>query len=185
MRLFTGISLPEATLYKLESLLAPLRPLAQIRWSPSSNLHITTRFIGDWSPEKLPELLAGLAAIESPPFEIQLSGVGWFPNLRSPHVFWMGVRADDSLARLAASTDFVLSKLGHPKEDRPFHPHLTLARTRHEAKLTPLHRALEALPSVEFPPFTVADFHLYQSDGGVYRKLHTFELLATGPRKIY
>ena len=184
MRLFTGISLPETILYNLESFLAPLRPLANIRWSPAANLHITTKFIGDWPSERMPELAAALASLNSPAFELSLGGLGWFPNPQSPHVFWMGVHGGDALHDLAARTETVLAKLGCAKEQRAFSPHLTLARTRREGRLGNLRRVLNSLDSPAFPPFAVADFHLYQSDAGIYRKLRTFDLAAATRLKI-
>ena len=63
MRLFTGIDLPLDIVRNLESLLDRLRPTAPVKWSPAANLHITTRFIGEWPAERLPELEDALAAI--------------------------------------------------------------------------------------------------------------------------
>jgi 2'-5' RNA ligase len=48
MRLFTAIDLPPEVAGRLDALIAKLRPLANIRWSPAANLHITTKFIGQW-----------------------------------------------------------------------------------------------------------------------------------------
>ena len=184
MRLFTAISPPEATLYSLECFLAPLRPLASIRWSPAAHLHITTKFIGECPPERLPEIRAALDSLSSPVFDISLGGLGWFPSSQSPHVFWMGVAGGDALIDLAARTATVLQGLGWPRDERPFSPHLTLARTRRESRLGSLRRALDSIELPTFPPFAVADFYLYQSDAGTYRKLHSFNLAITAPRKI-
>jgi 2'-5' RNA ligase len=56
MRLFVGLDLPPATVGSLEALLNRLRPAARIQWSPPVNLHITTKFIGEWPEEKLDQL---------------------------------------------------------------------------------------------------------------------------------
>ena len=48
MRLFTAIDLPADVRDRLDKLIARLRPLARINWSPPENLHITTKFIGQW-----------------------------------------------------------------------------------------------------------------------------------------
>ena len=60
MRLFTGIDLPEHVHDKLERFLAALRPTAHLIWSPVYNLHITTKFIGEWPEEKLGEVTTAL-----------------------------------------------------------------------------------------------------------------------------
>ena len=56
MRLFIGIDLTLEVIANLEGLLERLKPAAQINWSPPRNLHITTKFIGEWPEERLAEL---------------------------------------------------------------------------------------------------------------------------------
>jgi len=53
MRLFTGLDLPADVVHNLEQLLQRLRPTARIHWSLAANLHITTKFIGEWPEERL------------------------------------------------------------------------------------------------------------------------------------
>jgi 2'-5' RNA ligase len=60
MRLFTGIDLPDEVHAKLEALVRALRPAARIKWISVANLHITTKFIGEWPEERLQELVAAL-----------------------------------------------------------------------------------------------------------------------------
>jgi 2'-5' RNA ligase len=184
MRLFTGIDLPPGIVRNLESLLDRLRPAARVRWSAPSNLHITTRFIGEWPPERLPDLQAALAALPgSAPIPIQVRKLGFFPNPRAPRVFWAGVEASPGLAALALETDRALGTLGLQAEGRPFSPHLTLARivvSKEPVSLQGLRETIAALPSLEFGDFTADRFHLYQSRlspaGSVYTKLAEFPL---------
>src|SRR5579884_2491547 len=51
MRLFTGLDLPAEIVGNLKSLLRRLQPEAPINWSPPENLHVTTKFIGEWPEE--------------------------------------------------------------------------------------------------------------------------------------
>jgi 2'-5' RNA ligase len=53
MRLFTAIDLPAEVLDPLREFLARLRPLAKLHWSPVENLHITTKFIGEWPEARI------------------------------------------------------------------------------------------------------------------------------------
>jgi len=184
MRLFTGIDLPAEVVRNLESLLARLRPAARVRWSPPANLHITTRFIGEWPAERLPALKAALAALPGAgPIPISVRKLGFFPNQHAPRVFWAGVEASPGLAVLAFDTDRALDALGLQAEGRPFSPHLTLARiaaSKEPAPLQKLRETIAALPSLEFGDFTADRFHLYQSRlspaGSVYTKLAEFPL---------
>src|SRR5271157_5866479 len=83
MRLFAGLDLPAATVHRLEDLLDRLRPTARIQWSPPDNLHITTKFIGEWPEERMDELKAALAAVgPRVPVPVHVRRVGFFPN---PH----------------------------------------------------------------------------------------------------
>jgi RNA 2',3'-cyclic 3'-phosphodiesterase len=181
MRLFTGLDLPAEVIRALEALLGRLRPMARIKWSPPANLHVTTRFIGEWPESRLPDLRAALAALPAyPPIPVHVRKLGFFPNPRSPRVFWAGVEASPDLAALAAATDRALDSLGLPPETRPFSPHLTLARIKERVPLEALHQAIAALPSLEFGSFTAASFFLYHSQrgraGSVYTKLAEFPL---------
>lgn len=181
MRLFTGIDLPDGVQRAIRRLLEQLRPKARIKWSPPDNLHITTRFIGEWPEERLEEIKAILAGVPKPgAIPIAIRKVGFFPNPHSPRVFWAGIDAPPALAALAGDTDRALERLGLAPESRPFSPHLTLARIREPVPLQPLREAIAALPSLEFGEFEADRFFLYQSrltpSGSVYTKLSEFPL---------
>ena len=81
MRLFAGIDLPAEVRENLAALLGGLRPCARLNWSPAENLHITTKFIGEWSEDRLDALVAALRSLPPrQPIGIALRGLGWFPN---------------------------------------------------------------------------------------------------------
>jgi 2'-5' RNA ligase len=179
MRLFTAIDLPAEMLLRLERLLSALRPEALIKWSPLDNLHITTKFIGEWPERRLAELdqaLAGLTPREQ--FDIELRDLGWFPNERSPRVLWAGVHAGTALKSLMAETEARLLPLGVPKEEKPANPHLTLARIKNPAPLRNLRRKVDELQPAELGTFAARHFCLYRSDPGsnasIYRSLRAY-----------
>ena len=181
MRLFIGIDLTPEVIANLEDLLQRLKPAAQINWSPPRNLHITTKFIGEWPEERLPELKSALATLPGrQPITIAIEKLGFFPNPHSPRVFWAGVHAGDGLAGLAHDTEQALAPLGVAKEERQYSPHLTLARIKTPGKQPALLQAVARLPSLDFGSFTADRFHLYQSrtapTGSVYTKLAEFPL---------
>lgn len=185
MRLFTAIDLPADTASRLEELQAKLRPAARLRWSRVENLHITTKFIGEWPSDRLDEMVAALGAIPSVgAIEIALRGLGYFPNPHQPRVFWVGVEAGEPLARLAKLTGDATAPLGVPREDRPFHPHLTLARLNPRADppgaVGALRRAVASVVEPDCGAFSAQEWHLYLSEpgGGVsrYTRIETFAL---------
>lgn len=179
MRLFTAIDLPPDVIANLESLIARLKPAARISWSPAANLHLTTKFIGEWPEERLDELTATLRALPPhPAIPIAIEKLGFFPNPHAPRVFWAGVHAGDALAQLARETEDSLAALGIAREQRAYSPHLTLARIKTPGKQPALLEAIAKLPSLDFGRFTADRFFLYHSktapSGSVYTRLAEF-----------
>ncbi len=180
MRLFVGLDLPAEVVGHLEALIERLRPHARIHWSPPANLHITTKFIGEWPSDRLEELKAALGLLPSrDPLSLHIRDVGFFPNARSPRVFWCGIEAQ-GLAALAADTDRATAALGIPSERRAFSPHLTLARIKEPLPLDRLREVIAAQPPLDFGRFDARSFFLYRSQlrptGSVYTKLAEFPL---------
>jgi 2'-5' RNA ligase len=179
MRLFTAIDIPDQVRDRLQRYLTKMKPLARIHWSPVENLHITTKFIGEWPEARLAEISSALAQVAVPRgLQIAIRGTGWFPNEHRPRVLWAGVEAisDDGpavLRELARRTDETVAALGVPVEDRPYSPHLTLARVREHSSLDALKAALAREPA-EFGVFDVAGFSLYLSAAGKYTRLERF-----------
>jgi 2'-5' RNA ligase len=124
------------------------------------------------------QIKAALSGMKAAPFEVKFAGVGFFPNPNAARVFWAGVDGGDNLPRLASSIDAAMEKLGLARETKPYHPHLTLARTssRPLRELKPL--LAEAPP--QFGTMTAREFFLYQSQpqrgGSKYTKLERFGL---------
>jgi len=180
MRLFTGLDLPGDVVANLEELLRRLKPAAGIQWSPPANLHITTKFIGEWPEGRLDELKATLAGLPGRGvIAVRIRSLGFFPNARAPRIFWCGIEGA-GLAELAGAIDAATARLGIAPEKRSFSPHLTLARIKDRVDLQPLHEAIATLPATEFGGFAAGSFFLYQSTlrptGSVYTKLAEFPL---------
>ncbi len=178
MRLFTALDLPTEILLRLERLLSALRPEALINWSPLDNLHITTKFIGQWADSRLDDLDAALSSlVPRQPFDVELKTLGWFPQARSPRTFWIGVHGE-ALHQLARDTEQKLEPLGIAKESREFSPHLTLARIKTPVPLRRLHEKVDAMQPASLGHFSAAQFALYRSDPGsnasIYRKLRNY-----------
>ncbi|MBV8845028.1 MAG: RNA 2',3'-cyclic phosphodiesterase [Bryobacterales bacterium] len=181
MRLFTAIDIPADIRARLRALMDRLRPAAKLSWSPVDNMHVTTKFIGEWPEQKVPELKDALSLVPKPgTFEIAVRGLGWFPNAKNPRVFWAGIEVAEPLRKLAYDTESTLAAMGVPVEDRDFHPHLTLARRRDPVPLDKLRGILDALSpdSSEFGAFTATSFFLYLSANGRYTKLEEVPLAA-------
>lgn len=164
MRLFTGLSLAPKAHQQAGNILTELRPSASLRWSPPANLHITTAFIGSWEENRLDGLRTALAGVPNPePIPVSITGFGYFPNPHHPTHLFLAVRNVPALAALAANTEAALAGLGHPRENRPYHPHVTLARIAGE-NITQLRFQIASMQNI-FPleVFEATAFHLYES----------------------
>ena len=103
------------------------------------------RFIGAVTPAQvaLVKVATREAVNEVTPFTIALRQLGAFPSLHRPQILWVGV--EDGAAELQALAAKLETQLAHhrfPPEERPFRPHLTLARIRDERQWGDVVRAL-------------------------------------------
>ncbi len=189
MRLFTAVDLPDSVMEPLAALIARLRPQAgpvheknqkKLSWTRAGNLHVTTKFIGEWPEKRLEEMKRALGSVGSPgAIAITIRGIGWFPNARNPRVLWAGVQGGAALQSLAHATEAAVHSIGVPQEDREYAPHLTLARIRERVErgsLDALQAAAAELESTEFGGFRATSFYLYLSAAGKYTKLAEFGL---------
>jgi RNA 2',3'-cyclic 3'-phosphodiesterase len=179
MRLFIALDIPAEIRAGLTSYMERARARApEARWARVEGLHVTLKFIGHVDDVAVEKIKAALKPIKAKPFEVKFSGVGFFPNPNAARVFWAGVEGGNQLPHLASSIDAALEKLGFPRETKPYHPHLTLARTTSR----PL-RELKPLlddPAPQFGTMTAREFFLYlsqpQKGGSKYTKLERFRL---------
>jgi RNA 2',3'-cyclic 3'-phosphodiesterase len=196
MRLFVALDIPDEIRLRIAEFSRNCQAAAPAaRWMKPESLHVTLKFIGEFSPARLPELQDTLRAVRGPALEIRFSGCGFFPDAKSPRVFWVGVRYGPELTRLARTVDEATCMLGVAPEVRPFTPHLTLARTgsgapqrrpgdRANLAFAALQKRLSQEPVPDFGTMTASEFFLYESrlhpGGAEYRKLEKFELAAPG-----
>jgi 2'-5' RNA ligase len=162
MRLFIGIPLAEAAIEALDRVSQSLRSAGDsLRWSSPESWHITLQFLGDSSAEKYACLVSRLARISYPPVLVRLAGLGSFDRAG---VFFAAVDVSVELRELQNRVTGGTRECGFVAEDRPFHPHVTLARAKGENRTQSL-RQLKArgLPKAETLPFTASEFVLYEA----------------------
>jgi 2'-5' RNA ligase len=179
MRIFIALDIPNDVRAGLTSYMERARALApDARWARVEGLHVTLKFVGHVDNVMLEQIKAALRSIRATPFEVKFAEVGFFPNPNAGRVFWAGVDGGDHLPRLASTIDAALERLEFARETKPYHPHLTLARTS-SRPLREL-RPLLADPPPQFGTMTAREFFLYQSQpqkgGSKYTKLERFVL---------
>ncbi len=180
IRLFVAVSVPFEQRETIARAIDPLKEnLRGARWIDPENQHVTLKFLG-WVPETsrdaISSICTGVAAAH-PRTEIALTDIGAFPNERRPRVLWVGI--DDPshvLEGLARDLDESFEGLGIAREDRPYTPHLTLARFKLPVKG---HGELPQL-GLDLPAFVVDRIELFRSilspKGARYESIEEFAL---------
>src|SRR5689334_6367075 len=159
MRIFIALDIPDDIRAHMMEYLERARSLApESRWARPEGLHITLKFVGEVNDARVREMTTALATVKAAPFEIRFQDVGFFPNPKSPRVFWIGVQGEQALPRLAESVDAALAKLGLPREDKAYRPHLTLARAGSSGSLKQLLPLLNPERPPQFGTMTAQEF---------------------------
>jgi 2'-5' RNA ligase len=188
VRLFVALDIPEPVRAAIGALVERLRPVCRAaQWARINNAHITLKFIGEASQEKLEEIKTALAHIHiAAPIDLIFRGAGFFPAERRPRVLWAGIEAGAELTGLVEAVETTLEPLGIAREQRAFLPHLTLARFESPRGLRGLQEAIAAAGPLEFGHTMAIEFHLYQSvlkqGGAEYTRLATYRFAEGGPQ---
>ena len=167
MRAFIGIGLPGACRAAIARALSPFQAeRGRVAWVREENLHVTLKFLGEIRPEQVDGIAALLLAggADVPPFDCDVAGAGAFPSLRAPRVLWVGIREPlELVGKLQQNIETALSRSGFPREDRPFHPHVTAGRVKGSLPPGWGDRFAGALSGVRFGSARVESFQLYES----------------------
>lgn len=181
LRTFLAIDLPSSLQAAIEQNIRTVkRELPGLSWSKPGNLHVNLKFFGDTTESQVDLIRRAVepAISHVSPFVVELKGFGVFPDNRAPRVLWVGLGgALDSLVALAGSIGRAVVPLGFPQEDRPFRPHLTVARVKKDHRA--VGRVLDTLGAFTAPfpcgPLSVERVTLFKSElrpsGAVYTKL--------------
>lgn len=146
------------------------------KWVDPGVLHITHQFLGEVDSPKLAAVEKALDSLAgSGCFEVELRGLGAFPNPRRPRVLWIGARSE-KLIELMRRVRLLMGGLGFTENRKP-EGHVTLARLREPSDLSGLCR--KYLGHL-FSTFTADKLLLKESilmpDGPVYRTRHEVNL---------
>lgn len=179
-RLFIAVSIPEAARGEMytesaKSIGKAFRDTS-VRLIPENSLHLTLKFLGE-VPERrtlsIAEAVAEAARSLSGPVILRTQQI----QLITPYVIALGI--DDltgGLSTLQSRIENSLEQLGFPREERPFRPHITIARSRGRKRIS-LRGALQPIRQFEF---AVASLSLMRSElhaaGAVYTSLYEFQL---------
>jgi RNA 2',3'-cyclic 3'-phosphodiesterase len=166
IRSFVSIDLDDPqVLPRVLSVLSYLKSLGgDLKPVEPESIHLTLKFLGNVSAARLGEVKSSLQQIIFPTFKVEIKGAGAFPNLNHMNVIWVGVDEGWSqVEQIFEQSEKLLSAIGFRKEDRPFSPHITIARLRSSRKKDEIANFLRHLSEESFGVITVDKIRLKQS----------------------
>lgn len=184
LRLFAAFDTPPPVKELAVKAIERLRSAeADVSWERAGKFHCTLKFLGSVEPARVEALSISLRASAGryPPFTVRYTGFGSFPSRRAPRILWMGIHDDEGiLPDVQLGLETALEVLGFPREERVFHPHLTLGRVRSPRKTLKLIEILESL-TLSSGIYPVREVKLMKSEPGPtgpqYTEMETFPLL--------
>lgn len=124
---------------------------ADLKLVEPKNIHITMRFLGDISANRVDQIYEALARVDFTSFDVEIRGLGAFPNLRYARVVWAGIRkGSEELRRVFNQFEPSLRELGFKPDSKGFSAHLTLARVKSGRNKAELARCVTNLVDCEF-----------------------------------
>jgi len=166
MRAFVAVDLDPELKQALQDLILKLKKTgADVRWVGAAGMHLTLKFLGEIEPDRVPvvETVMREAAAAQPRFRLVLHGTGTFPGGGKPRVLWAGFEEAPPLLALQRAIEDGLERQGFPREERDFHPHLTLGRVKSPARVQAAALELEKFRETVFGEMTARKITLFES----------------------
>ena len=166
MRLFVALLPPPSVRAEVARAVArlPSTLRADLKRISPERYHLTLAFLGDVPEEHTGPLVHSLSAVafDAPPLRLQVAGSGHFDE----RVLWLGLQGDvQPMNALAASVTEAVTASGLALQQKPHHPHLTVARPRGSGSVV---EAAEAMTSYDGPSWVARDLFLMRSRLGVH-----------------
>jgi 2'-5' RNA ligase len=162
MRIFVGIPLTAAVIDELSTTSVRLQCDGPgLRWSPPELWHISLQFLGNAGQKQLECMVARLHEIHLLSVPIWLAGLGFFDRAG---IVIASIRLTPELLLLQERVTAATKLCGFVSEARPYHPHITLARSKgkgHRKALCELKTKMRPQPNCT--RFVAEEFLLYES----------------------
>ncbi|MGA2684617.1 MAG: RNA 2',3'-cyclic phosphodiesterase [Verrucomicrobiota bacterium] len=187
-RLFVAISVPDAVRNEIVCVQRELQRFTSrdtVRWTKPEQFHLTLRFLGDVSSDRLAALQESLRVVCSgaPPLHLRAQGIGFFPDARSPRVVWVGINDDGNrLAGLQKKIEVAVQSFVAKPGGEHFAGHVTLGRFKlfNNFEIKALTNTVEAMKNRTLGKWTATEVEVVRSElsriGTVYRVLTTLFL---------
>lgn len=183
MRTFFAIKVkPQAELLEIIEILKKELKHEPVKWVDEQGLHLTIKFLGERSEEQILEITNRIKTylFASHTFTLTLEGLGIFKSNRFPRVLFVNINSNAYLNQLVSDIEDELAAIGIEKENRPFNPHLTIARIKYLKDLKKFYSLIEDQKDKVHQTVTVNEIIYYNSvlkpAGPIYQELAVFPL---------
>jgi len=152
---------------------------ADLKLVAPQNIHITVRFLGNITSTIVEKIFEEMKKIQFTPFNVQIKGIGAFPNSNYPRVVWAGIsEGTEQLKNVFSQLESSLRGLGFTPDVKGFSPHLTIARIRSGRNKEQLAQYISGNANYEFGIIHAKYLRLKKSDltpsGPIYSTLKEF-----------
>jgi 2'-5' RNA ligase len=182
---FVALELPKPVQAAFTGEIARLeQAIPGVQWMDPRRMHVTLRFLGWTTRERLNAIEPHLAAAARacPPLDATISRLGTSPPSGHARVLWAGIDLPRSGTTLQAACEGAAVECGFPPERRAFRPHVTLGRWKEAARRP-------ALPDLDLGAMSLERLVLYRTEPskgeaalpGVRRPVSVYSQLAVFP----
>jgi 2'-5' RNA ligase len=138
---------------------------ADLKLVAPENIHVTVRFLGNIQPTMVEKIFEEMKKVQFVPFNVQINGLGAFPDLRYSRVVWAGITdGADQLKNVFSQLEPRLRGLGFTPDHKGFSPHLTIARVRSGRNKAQLAEFITENASYDFGAINAKCLRLKKSD---------------------
>jgi 2'-5' RNA ligase len=186
IRTFIAIPLSQDLIENLKKIITTFQTLSKgIKWMNPNSIHLTLKFLGNLEMGARERVICSMDDLFNNRygrFNLMASGLGAFPNIRRPRVFWVGIKGKDveKLLLLQQDIEDKLAQAGFQKEERRFSPHLTLGRVKYADNMQQLIDKTLAYDFLD-TEFPVENVQIMRSDlkpsGAVYSVQKSYALV--------
>ena len=130
---------------------------AIIKMVELENIHITIKFLGEINDnllDKIKDIIKN-AINGVRRFNIELEGVGVFPNKNYIKIIWIGIKNVDYLERIAKRIEYGLNDIGFEFKTQKFSPHITIGRVKSAKNKDKLLEIIKKYENTRFSEFLI------------------------------
>jgi RNA 2',3'-cyclic 3'-phosphodiesterase len=176
MKLFIAIDLPLDLKNELFNVQKKVKE-AKITWVSKKHLHLTLKFLGEISEEKLLVIKNRLSGIKFSSFMVTFGEIGFSPSSSNPTIFWVKLNPENKIIELQQKIDETLLDL--ISNEQKFVSHVTLGRVKMVRRKKDFAKSISQI-SFSKNSFLISSFSVFSSEqtgkGSIYEVVENVKM---------